>query len=100
MYILTHTQYAELAGLAYHHADYKYRLERRGTDARITDAALDIDRKNIEQHFAALDALGVPFWVQNIALCWSENWRNYERGSLWQVLEKNGIVGGGNKCGK
>lgn len=90
-YTLTAKQYAELAGLAYHQAAYRYSLEMRGTDERITDAELEIDRKNIEQHFPILDALKVPFWVQNIALLWAENWRNYSNGYLWQTLEKKGV---------
>lgn len=77
----------ELSSLIYWRANLAYTRER------YPDCAEEITRckKNIEYDFSALDRLGVPFWVQNAALCWAENWRNYVDRSFWKDMAARGI---------
>lgn len=68
-------QYNALESLAYWIADLHYIKERYGEN----DPELETCRKTIEKCcFPSLDALQVPFWVQNTVICWAENWRNYK----------------------
>lgn len=87
-FTLNRQQYSELAGLAYHHSDLFYRLEHC---PNLPEGERIRDRQNVEQHFNALDALGVPFWVQNVVLLWSENWRNYAAGHMQEFLKTKNI---------
>ena len=43
------------------------------------------------EQYGKLDRLGVPFWVQNSAICWAEDWRRYKSGYLYQGLERRGV---------
>ena len=45
--------------------------------------------KNVLLAFETLDSLGVPFWVQNSVVCFSENWRRYKSEYLEDWLLKN-----------
>lgn len=87
-YTLTAKQYNELAGLAFHRANSAYNDER----GELNEGEREHDAENIKQHFPALDALGVPYWVQNIVLVWAENWRRYERGYLREYLKQKHIT--------
>ena len=72
---LTKKQYTALEGLAYWIANLHYMRERYGKN----EPELETCRKTIELCcFPDLDALHVPFWVQNSVICWAENWRNYK----------------------
>lgn len=83
----TKEQADELEGLGYMVAE-KYRIiERYGVDD--VDAARM--HENILYLFSRLDALCVPFWVQNSVVAWGENWRNSRRGYLWQAMAKKNI---------
>lgn len=76
-----------LQGLAYWIADINYISERYGHDVpEITEC----DR-TIKSLFDELDALNVPFWVQNSVICWAENWRNYKNGYLTENMKIKNI---------
>lgn len=63
-----------LEGLAYHVADVNYIAERFGRDEPEHEKA----HQNVLLSFSVLDALGVPFWVQNSVIVFAENWRQYK----------------------
>lgn len=88
---ITKKQYNNLASLAYWRAELAYCTERASMNSTITTADLDRARRNIEEAFPVLDRLGVPFFCQNVALIWAEDWRRYSRGYLWQELKKRGV---------
>lgn len=87
-YELTREQYSELAGLAFHRASDARNSERDDLNA----GEREQDAENVKQHFHVLDALGVPYWVQNVVLLWSENWRRYERSYLREYLKQKNIT--------
>lgn len=64
-------QFGALEGLAHWCAEYYYTLERFGAD----DAEMPAIRKDMSFCMDRCDALGVPYWAQNAALAWAENWR-------------------------
>lgn len=74
-----------LEGLAYHIADANYIKERYGSD----DPEYDKVNKNILLSFDILDALSVPFWVQNSVICFAEDWRRYKQVYIDQWLLNN-----------
>lgn len=85
---LTKDQYNALEGLAYWIADLHYMRERYGDK----EPELDRARKTIELCcFPKLDALKVPFWVQNSVICWAENWRAYKDTYFYNFLESKNI---------
>lgn len=78
----------ELSSLIYWRAELAHTRERYPNDREEIERC----KKTIELCiFPALDKLGVPFWVQNAALCWAENWRNYVGRNFWKDMEKRGI---------
>ena len=82
-------QQKELEYLARWHADLQYIRERFGNN----DPECEVSRKSIEFAFRQLDALAVPFWLQNAALAFSEDWRRYKSMTFWQYLAgKNGYA--------
>lgn len=88
-YNVTESAARELSSLIY------WRAELSHTRERYPDELDEVERckKTIELCiFPALDRLGVPFWVQNAALCWAEDWRNYVSRDFWRDMEKRGIV--------
>ena len=88
-FTLTQEQYNALSGLAYRIADNAYMLERYGAkDSEIERAE---NHKTITGLFDQLDALRVPFWVQNTIICAFENWRRYKTEYVYQVLECRGV---------
>ena len=76
-----------LQGLAYWIADNAYMIERYGAD----DPERQTTTKTIELIFDELDALRVPFWVQNTVVCFAENWRRYKAVYLSAFLETKNI---------
>ena len=76
-------QEREIEYLARWHADLQYIIERYGKN----DPECDVSRKSIECSFDRLDALRVPYWLQNAALAFSENWRRYLSMSFWDYLK-------------
>lgn len=64
-------QFGALEGLAHWCAEYYYTLERFGAD----DAEMPAIRNDMSFCMDRCDALGVPYWAQNAALAWAENWR-------------------------
>lgn len=79
-------QKKELEYLARWHADLQYIREFYGKD----DPECEVSRKSVEFSIRQLDKLGVPFWLQNAALYFSENWRRYKSESLWGWLNRRG----------
>lgn len=75
-------QEKELEYLARWHADLQYIRERFGNN----DPECEVSRKSIEFAFRQLDALAVPFWLQNAALAFSEDWRRYKSMNFWQYI--------------
>lgn len=88
MYEVNRKAEDELAGLMYWRANLAYTVERYPKDA---DEIMHC-RKSVETSFDALDKLGVPFWVQNAAVCWAENWRNYVQRDFWNDMTARGII--------
>lgn len=86
---LTQEQYNTLDGLAYRIADNAYMLERYGRDE--SEIERQENHKTILGLFDQLDALRVPFWVQNTIICAFENWRRYKTEYVFQVLECRGV---------
>ncbi len=76
-----------LQGLAYWIADNAYIIERYGAD----DPERENVKKTISMVFDELDALRVPFWVQNVVICFAENWRKYKAVYLSAFLETKNI---------
>lgn len=76
-----------LDGLAYHVADVNYILERYGAK----DPEYKKAHENVLLTFKHLDALGVPFWVQNSVVCFAENWRQYKNNYMdsWLLKHRN-----------
>ena len=72
-------QFGALEGLAHWCAEYYYTLERFGAD----DAEMPAIRK---------DALGVPYWAQNAALAWAENWRATKSEYFDTAMARRGIT--------
>ena len=78
----------ELAGLIYWRANLAYTKERCPDDKDEIRHCC----KSIEFAFTQLDRLGVPFWVQNAALTWAENWKNYVQRDFWLDMAARGIT--------
>lgn len=83
-------QYNTLSGLRYRIADKGYQREHSAPDAEIEQT-----HKTICSLFDEADALGIPFWVQNVVIASVQDkagtWRNYLEEYTFQVLESHGI---------
>lgn len=88
-FVCSKEQKSALDGLAYRIADNAYMKERYGTDGAKIE--LEQNRKTILGLFSELDELGVPFWVQNAVICFSENWRAWQAGRLEKHLNSRKI---------
>lgn len=80
-------QRAALLGLAYWIADSAYIRERSPKDPE-----LQVIHETIHSLFDELDALGVPFWVQNSVICFAEDWRRYRSQYIDGYIMERGIV--------
>ena len=76
----------ELDYLARWRADLAYITERWGKG----DPEAQVSRGSIEFAFTVLDRLNVPFWLQNAALAYGEDWRNRQRESFEHYLTRKG----------
>ena len=74
---------AELDGLAAWQADLSYMIERDGGETPETRRTRD----NIEFTLRQLDALGVPFWLQNAALAFGRDWRRTRQTGLFEWIK-------------
>lgn len=81
-------QRSALEGLAYRIADTAYMRERFGSD----EPELKQNEKTISGLFDELDRLGVPFWVQNSVICFSENWRKYIQFGIFEPMKEKNII--------
>ena len=86
-YELNARQYKVLEGLAYWVADAAYISERCGNDPELTAV-----RDNISAFAPRLDALQVPYWVQNAVAVFAEDWRQYQSMYLDNYLKTRGIT--------
>lgn len=84
----TKEQRNALEGLAYRIADSAYMRERFGND----EPELKQNEKTISGLFDLLDRLGVPFWVQNSLICFSENWRKYIQFGIFEPMKEKNII--------
>lgn len=80
--VLTDEQARELEYLARWRADLEYIKERYGA----ADPEAETSRKSIEFSFSRLDALRVPFWAQNAALAFGEDWRRQQSSGLFEWI--------------
>ena len=87
-YAATPAQRAELEGLAYWIADRAWSRERGKLDALEDRRTGD----TIRAIFDALDRLGVPYWVQNAVICWSEDWRRTMQEDLRDAMRAKQII--------
>ena len=83
---VTDEQMKELEYLARWRADLAYIMERFGPD----EPEAQVSRKTIEYSFTMLDKKSVPYWLQNVALAYGEDWRNRERESFTSFLKRKG----------
>lgn len=79
-----------LHGLAYRIADNAYMRERYDDAETVHERAEN--HKTILSLFETLDALNVPFWVQNSVICGAEVWRDYKSGALQNKLKAKNII--------
>lgn len=77
-----------LEGLAHWCAEYYYTLERFGAD----DAEMPAIRKDMSFCMDRCDVLGVPYWAQNAALAWAENWRATKAEYFDTAMARRGIT--------
>lgn len=79
----------ELEYLSRWRADLAYIVERFGGD----DPEAEVSRKSIRFAFDQLDKLGCPFWLQNCALAYGEDWRERQQRdfSAWLVAHGYGF---------
>ena len=49
-------------------------------------------RKDVSFCMDRCDALGVPYWAQNAALAWAENWRATKAEYFDAAMAKRGIT--------
>lgn len=75
-------QARELEYLARWRADLAYICERYGRE----DPETQTSRKSIEFSFSRLDALHVPFFLQNAAIAFGEDWRRQLQTDLFRWL--------------
>lgn len=68
-------QARELRSLGYWISESAYLRERCGGDDTVEAKRVS---DTIHFIFDRLDALGVPFWVQNAVVNFAENWRRYQ----------------------
>jgi len=80
--LLDHKRIKELEYLARWTADLSYIRERYGAD----DPDAEVSRGSIRLAFELLDQLAVPYWLQNSAMAFAEDWRRYKSMSLWTYL--------------
>lgn len=85
---ITKEQLRELEGLAYWIADKNYIIERYG----VNDPEVDRCHKTIILIFDKLDELETPFLIQNMVICWAENWRNYKEQYTRNYLKGRGVT--------
>ena len=85
---ITRDQLRKLEALAYWIADKNYIMERFGGD----DPEVEKCHNTIICIFDELDALGVSFLIQNIIICFAENWRQYKETYTRDVLESRGVM--------
>ena len=71
-------QFGALEGLA----------QRFGAD----DAEMPAIRKDMSFCLERCDALGVPYWAQNAALAWAENWRATKSEYFDTAMARRGIT--------
>lgn len=88
-FILDQRKYNALSGLAYRIADNAYMIERYGADGSAIER--EQNHATICGLFADLDAMRVPFWVQNSVIAFAEDWRRYKETSLASWLENRNI---------
>jgi hypothetical protein len=86
---LTTRQERELSALAYWIADAHYITERFGHNEPEHQTA-DL---TVRACFDALDALGVPYWMQNAVVMFSEDWRRYKSDNWLLWLNRRVICG-------
>ena len=79
-------EWRELEYLARWRADLAYIVERYGSD----EPEAQVSRKSVEASFEQLDKMCVPFWLQNAALSFGEDWRNYKSSDFSEFLTKRG----------
>lgn len=89
-YELNKKQFAALEGLAYWIANKYYITERFGYD----DPEIKVCHDTILSLFDELDALKVPFWVQNSVIAIGENWRKYKSNYFDFLLKEKNIYKG------
>lgn len=88
-YELTQDVYNTLVALAYRIADNAYMIERYGIDD--TEVEREQNHKTIIMIFNELDQAGVPFWVQNSAIAFGDDWRRYKVETLYSWLAGRGV---------
>lgn len=77
-----------LEGLAYWIANIEYIKSRYGAD---DPEVVGVDA-TIKMTFDELDALGVPFWVQNTVIAFASDYKQYLKCYLRDVMREKNII--------
>lgn len=86
---VNHEQKNALEGLAYWIADSAHMRERYGDNEPELQICADTLENSI---FPRLDALQVPFWVQNAVIAYAQDWRRYTDCYFWPEMAKINIT--------
>ena len=85
---ITKEQLKKLEGLAYWVADVYYIRERYGAG----DPEHEKAHQNVLYTFKELDEIKTPFIVQNMVICFAENWRQYKTTHTRDYLTGRGVT--------
>lgn len=61
-------------------------------NGKADDAEMPAIRKDVSFCMERCDALGVPYWAQNAALAWAENWRATKSEYFDAAMARKGIT--------
>lgn len=87
-YRINRRQLSILEGLAYWIADRAYFLERYSP----RDPEFAKYDPTIRSLFDEADRAGVPWAVQNMVICWAEDWRQEGSEYITSMLDRRGVV--------
>ena len=87
-YQINRKQFSILEGLAYWMADRSWFMERYGSN----DPEFSRYDTTIRGLFDEADRAAIPWAVQNMVICWAEDWRQEASEYLNNMLERRGVV--------
>lgn len=88
-YALNKDQFNALEGLCYWIANLSITLERYPDDKHEIKRCRDTIEKSC---FPACDALNIPFYIQNSAVFFADDWKRYKTDYLQDYLKTRNII--------